>query len=243
MLRCAVLLGGTFAFIASIFIYQATTSYAVVSTSPNYQLDESSIGAGGLNQSSSENYRASNSTNELAVGSAASENYQIDAGSQTTPDPTLTFTIDSLDVNFGKFSASTAATTTATFSVTNHTSYGYVVQVVGTPPTNGDHSIAAMTQTGDPQTGIEQFGINIVANTLPTSVGANPENGEFGFGEASPNYGTSNKYRFNSGETVALAPKSSGKTIYTLSYLVNVDNLTPGGTYTSNQTLIVTGTY
>jgi hypothetical protein len=85
--------------------------------------------------------------------------------------------------------------------------------------------------------------MNLVANTSPISFGANPDHGQFGFGSASTNYGTANNFRFVNGETIASAPKSSGQTIYTISYLVNVNSLTPGGNYTSSQTLICTGTF
>jgi hypothetical protein len=211
--------------------------------SPNYRFDESTIGSGGLVQSSSTNYQASTATGDLTVGDTASGNYQVETGSKTTNDPTLSFNVNSANVNFGNFTASGAAVTTATFSVSNYTSYGYVVQIVGTPPTNGNHIIPAMAATGVSQSGIEQFGINLVANTSPSSIGANPKNNQFGVGSAAPSYGTPNQFRYVSGETIALAPKSSGETLYTLSYLVNVGSLTPGGQYKSNQTLIVTGTY
>ena len=222
----------------------ATTSVsAVVPQSNNYRFDESTVGSGGLIQSSSANFQGSNASGDLAIGNSASENFQVESGSQTTNDPTLKFAINRADANFGSFSASTPTVATATFSVANYTAYGYVVQIVGTPPTNGTHIIDALPTETASQTGIEQFGVNLVANTLPESVGANPNNGQFGFGEAAPNYNTSNVYRYVSGETIAKAPKSSGLTTYTLSYLINVDSLTPGGQYTSDQTLIVTGTY
>jgi len=217
--------------------------FAETSQSSNYKFDESSIGSGGLIESSSANYKASDATGDLVVGDSASNNYQINTGSKTTNDPTLSFIINSSGADFGSFSATTATTTTATFSVMNYTSWGYVVQIVGESPSNGAHQIPAMATTGNSQVGKEQFGINLVANTSPISVGANPNNGQFGFGSAAPNYATSNKYRYVSGETIATAPKSSGVTTYTISYLVNVGDLTPGGKYSSNQTLIVTGTY
>jgi len=223
--------------------FQATTAYADPLQSTNYRFDESVIGASGLMQSNSANYQGSNSVGDLATGNAASSNFQVNAGSQTTSDPTLSFSINGAGVNFGSFTASNATVTTANFSVSNYTSYGYVVQVIGNTPTNGSHTLPAMTTTGPSQAGIEQFGINLVANTLPVSIGANPDNGQFGFGTVATNYGTSNQYRYVSGETIASAPKSSGVTNYTISYLVNVAGLTPGGQYTSNQTIIVTGTY
>ena len=220
-----------------------TNVSAVAPQSNNYRFDESTVGSGGLIQSSSANFQGSNASGDLAIGNSASENFQVESGSQTTNDPTLKFAINTADANFGSFSASAPTVATATFSVANYTSYGYVVQIVGTPPTNGSHVIDPLPIAATSQTGIEQFGVNLVANTLPVSVGANPNNGQFGFGEAAPNYDTSNSYRYVSGDTIAKAPKSSGLTTYTLSYLVNVDSLTPGGQYTSDQTLIVTGTY
>jgi hypothetical protein len=100
-----------------------------------------------------------------------------------------------------------------------------------------------MTSSGSPQVGIEQFGINLVANTIPSSVGANPDHGDFGVGSAALNYDSPNIFRYVSGETIASSPKTSGLTRYTISYLVNVESLTPGGQYKTNQTIIVTGTF
>lgn len=211
--------------------------------SPNYQFSESSIGSGGLVQSSSTNFQARSATGDIAVGESASNNFQVQAGSKTTPDPALTFVMNSGAPNFGSFSATSSSVATASFSVSNYTSYGYAVQVEGPPPTNGTHVINAMASSASPQVGIEQFGINLVANTTPSSVGANPDHGDFGVGSAAVNYNTPNIFRYVSGETIASSPKTSGLTRYTISYLVNVESLTPGGQYKTNQTIIVTGTF
>lgn len=211
--------------------------------SNSYKFDESTLGAGGLVQSSSANYQGSSSTGDIGVGESASANYQVVAGSQTSSDPTLSFAINNTTANFGSFSATTAAVTTASFSISNYTSYGYVVQIAGNTPKNGTKAIPALATETNSQVGTEQFGVNLVANTSPVSVGANPDHGQFGFGSAETGYSTPNKYRFVSGETIASSPKSSGITTYTLTYLVNVASLTQGGVYTSDQTLIVTGTY
>lgn len=213
------------------------------SQSTNYKLNESVVGESGLNQSTSANYVGRDSIGSLGVGTSTSSNYQVQAGSITTNDPTLSVAINGASVNFSSFSATTATTATASFSVLNYTSYGYTVQLVGTPPSNGSTTIDAMSTTGPSVVGTPQFGINLVANTSPLSFGANPDTGQFGFGSASSNYGTSNQYRYVSGETIAQSTKSSGTTTYTISYIVNVAPLTPGGIYTSNQTLIITGTY
>jgi hypothetical protein len=240
--RCVRWLG-VLLLLAYVCVGETRTLHAQTLESTNYRFDESAIGSGDLVQSSSANYSVTSTSGDLAIGSASSTNYNIDAGSKTSPDPTLSFSIPSGDVNFGNFTASNAATTTTTFSVSNYTSYGYVVHMFGDPPTNGAHQIAPMTTTGFSDVGTDQFGINLVANTSPVSFGANPDQGQFGFGTATANYNTSDQFRFVSGEAIASAPKSSGVTTYTISYLVNVASLTPGGKYNSNQTLVVTGTY
>jgi hypothetical protein len=211
--------------------------------SNNYQFDETDLGGGGLNQSSSANYTSVLSVGDNAVGNSSSANFQVDAGSQQSPDPALTFIINNGAVNFGTFSSSIAATATSSFSIINYTSYGYIVQVTGAAPTNGGHTIAPMLSPGSSTPGSEQFGINLVANTAPASVGSNPVQGIFGVGAAATGYNTPNSYQYNDSDTIATAPKSSGITTYTISYIVNVNSRTPGGQYTSNQQIIVVGTY
>lgn len=212
-------------------------------SSTNYRFVETSLGGSGLIGSQSANFQAATSSAILGLSSSISTNYQLEGGNLTTSDPALAFAVDSSGVNFGTFSAGTASTATLTFRVIDYTSYGYVVQTLGSPPKNGGHTISAMSSTTTSQAGTEQFGINLVANTSPVSFGANPDHGQFGFGSAATNYNTANNYRFVSGETIASAPKSSGETVYTVSYIVNVSSLTPGGQYVGDQTILCTGTY
>lgn len=224
-----------------LFLHDATVHAELQSNS--YRFEESTLGSGGLMQSSSANYSATDAVGDVAIGTAASTNYQVQAGSKTSPDPTLSVSIDSTGADFGNFSSTASSTATATFSVSNYTSYGYVVQVTGNAPRNGSHTITALPTETSPVVGTKQFGMNLVANTSPTSVGANPDQGEFGKGVASPNYSTPNQYRFVSGETIASAPSTSGVTKFTITYMANVDALTHGGQYQTDQVLVVTGTY
>jgi hypothetical protein len=224
--------------------YVASPVLADPLKSTNYQFQETSLGGTGVLNSQSANYQTLGTAGGiLGVGNSASNNYQVNAGNITTNDPALAFSVNNYNVSFGNFSAGTTATATSTFSVLDYTSYGYVVQIIGAPPTNGSHQLPGMGSTAPSQAGTEQFGINLVANTSPSNFGANPDHGQFGFGSAATNYGTLNNYRFVSGETIASAPKSSGQTIYTISYIVNVNSLTLGGQYTSSQTLICSGTF
>lgn len=221
-----------------------TATYAEYSSSNNYRIDESTIGSGNLNQSSSNNYTGIDTTGDLSVGNSTGNNYQIETGSQTPHDPTLAVTIDNEAANFDDlFSPTSTSTATASFSVLNYTSWGYVAQIIGDPPTYDGHTIHAMDTTDQSQNGVEQFGMNLVANTQPKTFGTNLDNGQFGFGEVANGYNTPNSYRYVEGETIAMAPKSSGVTKYTISYIVNVTGITPAGQYTGGQTIIVTGTY
>ncbi|NCU37604.1 hypothetical protein EOL96_00880 [Candidatus Saccharibacteria bacterium] len=241
----------TVAILGVCILVTAPRAYAETLQSTNYQFSEPTVGAGSLTQSSSASYIGQSGIGDLGVGNSASSNFQINAGSQTSPDPVLSVSIASNTADFGNFSASDASTTTASFTIINYTSYGYAVQLTGSPPSYSGHTLTAMTTTSPSQSGIEQFGINMVANTLPISFGDNPDNGDFGFGQVgsgplSPdyaNYSTPNEYRYVPGEIIASAPKSSGETIYTISFLANVSGVTPSGKYLSNQILIVTGTY
>jgi hypothetical protein len=231
------------AFICLLCVLLARPVFAETLSSGSYKFDESTLGQGGLPNSASASYQGSSSTGDLGVGNSSSTSFNFQGGSQTNGEPNLSFSVNSSGVSFSPFSASTPVMATVTFSVLNYTSYGYVVLISGSPPTYGAHTIAAMASTNTSSPGFEQFGVNLVANTAPQSIGANPNQGQFGFGVAAANYNTANNYRYVDGETIASAPKSSGQTDFTISYLVNVGALTPGGIYSTNQTLIVVGTY
>lgn len=223
------------------FLVSGTLADPLKST--NYQFDETTLGGTGLTDTQSAHYQAAESGGILGFGNSADSTLQVNNGHTTTSDPALSFAVDTPTVSLGSFSPSTTATATSTFQVSDYTSYGYIVQALGNPPSYNGHTISAMSTTGPSDSGIEQFGINLVANTSPISLGANPDHGQFGVGSASSNYGTTNNYRFVSGETIASAPQSSGVTTYTISYIVNVSSLTPAGTYSGGQTIICTGTY
>jgi hypothetical protein len=218
-------------------------------TSNNFRIDESAIGPGGNLESNSANF--STEAGQQAIGgtgavNSASTNFRGQGGSETTDDPRLSCVLNNASINFGAFSTSVTLTANATFSVLNYTSYGYNVSMIGTSPTMGSHSLANMNPATTVSTGTEQFGINLVANTSPTAFGAFPvqvPDGTFSSGDAASGYDTPNNYKFVPGDTIASAAQSSGQTDYTISYVVNVSNNTPGGTYTANHVILCTGTY
>jgi len=211
--------------------------------SANYQLVEPVVGGIGSNQSSSANFQARSSGALIGDGTSSDSTAQIESGHQTTGNPALSFGIVNADVSFGAFSPTSTATATSSFEVSDYTSYGYVVQIYGTPPTYNDYQISPLTTNAASQVGVNQYGINLVANTEPITFGANPNIGQFGGGSIATNYNTANSYRFDSGDEIAYSNKSSGLTIYTISYIVNVGSLDPGGQYIATQNILCTATY
>ncbi len=215
------------------------------SSSTNLRMYESTVGGGGGNLSSASSTLRSggDSVGDIGVGDSFSATMGINSGYTTTADPTLAVTVLDSTVDFGNFSTTEATVTTSRFVVTNYTSYGYAVQIIGKPPTNGSHTIAPMATLDASQVGVEQYGINLVANTSPKLVGADPLQGINGQGNAAGDYAIPDNFKFVEGETIATAPKSSGDTTYTITYMVNVTNLTPGGQYAGGSSVIVTGMY
>jgi len=237
-------------------LFLTSPTFADTLVSPHYQFSESTLGANGLPSSASTDYQGSSSIGDIGVGFSGSTHFGFQGGSQTTADPRLAVAITSPTAAFPTFDPTTPAMATATFQVLNYTSYGYSVFVTGGAPTNhtagGPHTIQPMATQGASTPGFEQFGINLVANTSPQNIGANPDNGTYGwaYGAAGDvnnlpnlNYKTANQYVYNDGDLIASANKSGGYTNYTITYLLNVAELTPGGQYSTNESIIVVGTY
>ncbi len=242
------------------------------STSTSYKVVESEIGGSGCanktvpacggstSYSLDPNVDDGGSTlGDTAVGNSSSTSYQTNSGFDTTAQPGLTMTVSGTPADLGALSTSAASTATATFNVKNYTAWGYAVQIIGSPPTNSGHALTAMTTTsyGDASVNnTEQFGLNLVHNTSPVAVGTNPAqipSSSFSYGVAGDGatgtfgtnrpYTVDGRYRFVSGETVASAPKSSGETDYTITFLANMGPTTPGGKYSGALQIVATGTY
>lgn len=152
----------------------------------------------------------------------------------------LTFTVNTTLVALGTLSVSSTNTGTATFNVTQRCSNsGYIVTVSGATPTNGTHNIINMPATTISSIGTEQFGMNLVANTVP-SVGAAASGGS---GLASSGYATVNQFKYVSGDQIASAAQNSTDTTYTVSFIANSSSVTPAGSYNGVLTLICTATF
>jgi hypothetical protein len=219
---------------------------AAQSSSSNFQVNEVFFGSGGELHACSTNYCSKQSAGETAVGNTASPNYQAQAGFNTNRKPYIEFTVSNTNVDLGTLTATSTKTATATFTVKAYLAHGYNVVNASDPPTNNAYTMQALTIPTASSVGTEQFGINLVANTSPTSFGADPQyipNNTFSFGQVTADYSSPDLYKYVKGDSVAQSTSSSSDTTYTVSYIFNISNVTPGGSYVVNHVLVATGTY
>lgn len=235
--------------LAVIVVAVCPLAFAAQSNSTHYSVDEVYFGTGGELNACSTNYCSKQSAGETGVGATSSTNYKSQAGFNTDRTPYLSFTVTGGSTNLGVLSTGSAATTTATFSVKSYLAGGYVVQTASDPPVNSlptQPMLHALTSPTASSPGTEQFGINLVANTSPTTFGANAiqvPDSTFAFGAAATGYNTPNLYKYVKGDTVAQSTRSSGETDYTISYLFNISNVTAAGQYVFNHVLVATSTF
>ena len=219
------------------------------SSSTNYSVNEVFFGTGGELNACSSSYCSKQAAGETAVGNAASAAFSAQAGFNTDRTPYIAFSVTGGSTDLGVLSVGSAKTATGTFAVKTYLAGGYVVQTVSDPPTNtlpNKPMLNALSTPTASSPGTEQFGINLVANTSPTTFGAAPiqvPDGTFSFGTVASGYGTSNLFKYVKGDTIAQSTRSTGETDYTISYLYNISNVTAAGEYQLNHTLVATSTY
>lgn len=219
---------------------------AVSSSSANYQVNQVFFGSGGNLNNCSTTYCAKTSVGEITIGNTKGSSFQAQAGFNTSRQPYIEMNVSAANINLGTLTPKTTATATAVFTVQTYLAHGYIVVNGSAPPTNNSHVLNPLTTATASQAGIEQFGINLVANTSPIVFGGNPvqsPDSSFSFGKVATGYDSTNLYQYNQGDTIAYSSQSTGQTTYTVSYIFNISNITPGGTYTFNHVLIATATY
>ncbi len=230
----------------------AAVVFAQQSSSNTYQINEVFFGTGGeLNACSGNQYCAKQSAGELTVGNTKGNLFQAQAGFNTDRTPWIEVEVTKAVVNLGTVTATSTGFDYAAFTVKAYLTDGYVVQVYGPTPTNSGRAIAAPSTATPSTAGTEQFGMNLTDNTTP-NIGANPvqrPDSTFSFGVANSNVGTDEVYnspdnfKYESGDVIALSQTSSGFTDYTISYIMNISDITPGGTYATGQAIVATGTF
>lgn len=224
------------------------------SSSTNYSVEESafSSGSGG---GSSASYSAQVSAGDLGIGSAFSANYGAYAGPISPNEEYLEMVVTAAAINLdtpsgdaGILSTTETAIGSGVFYVRAYLNGSYSVLTLSQPPTNesGD-TLAPLTTAAAATTNIEQFGMNLVANTSPT-VGANPAvqpNSTYANGQAASGYNTANQFQYNPGDTIAQNGSSPawGQTNYTISYIANISGITESGYYQMPHDLVAVSTF
>lgn len=167
-------------------------------------------------------------------------------------------------VNFQTvFSPNYTSVATSQMAASTNALNGYQITVLGPTMTSGSSTITAIGATAAaPVNGQDQFGLNLVANTTATNPNCGTSltcgtaitpasDGTSYFALPATNYATADKYAFAANTTTVVATSGypSGTTvgtdaqIYTATYVVNVQGLTPAGTYTTTLTYICTPTF
>lgn len=223
--------------------------FAQTSSSSNYSVEESTFSSGSNINANSASYNSRVSIGNLGVGSADSTNYNARPGYVTPDEEFLELVVQTSSVNLGTLTTSSTGVGSAQFYIRSYINGLYIVQTIGQAPTS--EGGAVLDQLSTNATSIqdsEQFGINLVANTVPP-IGSNPVHdptSSFANGVAATNYNTANSYRYNVGETIARSGSSGpawGLTNYTISYIANISSITEAGTYVMVHDIVVTATY
>ena len=236
------------AIVAVAFLLPSGLVLAQTPSSSNYSVQESSFQSGSDNNASSASYGARGSAGNLGVGIGESGSYQAYGGFITPDEEYVELVVPVQAVDMGVVDPGVPGTGSATFSARAYLNDNYVIISNREPPTNesGD-VIDPMTTATTVNTAIEQFGMNLVANTSPVVQGAIPDpqpNGSFAYGEAAPGYNTPDNYQYNAGDTIARSvTRGYGETDYTISYVLNVTTITPAGLYRMEQDLIILATF
>ena len=234
---------------------------AAQSSSSSYSIDQAFFGSGGQLNSCSTTYCTNQRLGELGIGNSSSANAQVKSGSTVTDrQPFIEFVITGpTSIDVGTLTSATTHVASTTFSVKTYLAGGgYKVLNASPGPLNGNYLMHLLSSPTSPNIGNEQFGINLVANACPTNapgsgpgscsstLGANPvqvPDSSFSNGTVATGYNTPDSYKYVNGESIAYSNTSSGETDYTISYMFNISDVTPGGTYVFNHVLVATSTY
>lgn len=151
---------------------------------------------------------------------ATNDNYYTDMG---TLDPTQTLTAHSQ------------------MAVGTNASGGFAITANGGAPSAGTNAINSLQNPTVNTPGINQFGINLVANDSPV-VGSDPE-GQWANALPAPDYSIPNRYKYVSGDVVAFSPNVSLMKKFTVSYILNSQPNLRAGVYSTTITFVASGRF
>lgn len=143
--------------------------------------------------------------------------------------------------DMGTLSDRDTLTAQSQMAVGTNASGGFAITANGPTMSAGTNVIEPLAVPTESRQGVNQFGINLVANNAPT-VGGNPE-GTWANAIPSPEYSVPNRYKYRPGDVVAYSPNVSLMKKFTVSYVVNSKPDLKPGVYTTTITYIASGRF
>lgn len=150
-------------------------------------------------------------------------------------------TNDTYYTNMGTLDPESPLVARSQMAVGTNATAGFAITAVGTPLAAGTSVIDGIESPTESTPGVNQFGINLVANSSP-AIGEDPE-GIWANALPTPDYGIPNQYKYVSGDVVASSPNVSLMKKFTVSYVVNVSPYLRAGVYTTTITYIASGRF
>ncbi len=158
---------------------------------------------------------------------------KVDLGCMNTNDTYFT--------DMGDLSPTSTLTAQSQMAVGTNASGGFVITANGNPPTAGVSVIDGAAVPSQSKPGVNQFGINLVANTLP-NVGTDPE-GEWVNAVPASDYSSRDMYKYVPGDAVAYSSNVSLMKKFTVSYILNASDSLRPGVYSTTITFVASGRF
>lgn len=143
--------------------------------------------------------------------------------------------------DMGQLNSTSTLTAQSQMAVGTNASAGFVIMAVGTPPAAATNVIDSPSSPTASRPGVNQFGINLVANTAP-QIGSDPE-GIWANALPSADYSQPDKYKYVSGDVIAYSPNVSLMKKFTVSYVLNASPSLRAGVYTTTINFIASGRF
>jgi hypothetical protein len=144
--------------------------------------------------------------------------------------------------DMGNLSPDETLTASSQMAVSTNASQGFSITVNGPPLQSGLNTIAGLKTPTPSQTGKPQFGINLRANTLPKTLGQDPD-GSWITAQPTADYSVPDRYTYRDGDEIAGSPEVSMQRRFTVSYIVNVPENLRAGVYATSITYICSGRF
>jgi hypothetical protein len=236
---------GLFVLSALFVVGMTPRVFAQQTSSDNYSAEQAYFGTGGEVEMNSNGYKASAGVGDTAAGSVEGVSFTGQTGSPTSTDPLLEFAVGGINDDHGVLESNQTVYGNTSIQVRTYNGSGYNMQITGMPPNQSVHTIPGLASPTTSQTNVEQFGINLRNNSTP-DVGADPvqvPDETFSYGVPAPDYDTPNLFKYVDGDIIAQSVTATGETHYTLSYILNIKDLTPAGKYVGKLSIVVSAKF